>query len=93
MKKLVLTVAIVLGMTVGATAQQFSNNGQTNGGGLFGRGETPDYGNDRTNTNLPLLPNHGASGNQDASVPLGSGALLLVGFGAAYAMAKKNRKE
>ena len=92
MKKLVLTVAIVLGMTFGASAQYFGNS-QPQGGGLFGRGETPDYGNDRTNANLPLLPNHGASGNQDASVPLGSGALLLVGFGAAYALAKKSRKE
>ncbi|MCQ2319725.1 MAG: hypothetical protein MJZ91_00145 [Bacteroidales bacterium] len=90
MKKLVLTIAIVLGMTFGASAQYFGNS-QPQGGGLFGRGETPDYGNDRTANNLPLLPNHGETGNQDA--PLGSGALLLIGFGAAYAMAKKNRKE
>ena len=33
MKKLALTIAIVLGMTIGASAQ----------GGLFGRGESRDY--------------------------------------------------
>ena len=93
MKKLVLTIAIVLGMTFGASAQYFengNNNGPRQGGGVFGFGATPDYG--ATNgTSSPMLPDHGLTNNQDA--PLGSGALLLVGFGAAYAMAKKNRKE
>ena len=78
MKKLVLTIAIVLGMTFGASAQYFGDNGQPQGGGLFGRGATP------------LLPIHGQNDNQNA--PLGGGALLLIGMGAAYAMVKKNRK-
>ena len=90
MKKLVLTLAIVLGMTIGASAQYFSDNGQAQGGGLFGRGETPNYaGGDEQQ--MPLLPAHGQNTNQNA--PLGGGALLLIGFGAAYAMGKKNRKE
>ena len=89
MKKLVLTIAIVLGMTIGASAQYFGDNGQPNGGGLFGRGETRD-GDNSGSVSTPLLPAHGQSENQDA--PLGSGALMLVGFGAAYALAKKNRK-
>ncbi len=96
MKKLVLTIAVVLGMTLGASAQYFANNdAQPNqGGGLFGRGMVSDemfYGASGTNGNLPLLPLHGQEGNQDAT-PLGSGALLLIGFGAAYA-ASKRRKE
>ena len=94
MKKLVLTIAIVLGMTFGASAQYFAKNDQPNqGGGLFGRGMVSDeiyYGAAGANSNLPLLPIHNQDGNQDA--PLGSGALLLIGFGAAYA-ASKRRKE
>ena len=91
MKKLVLTIAVVLGMTLGASAQFFGDNGQSNqGGGLFGRGNTPQY-EDEGGLSTPLLPLHGQTNNQDAT-PLGSGALLLIGFGAAYA-ASKRRKE
>ena len=39
---------------------------------------------------LPGLPTHNEDENQDA--PLGSGALLLVGFGAAYALKKRKLK-
>ena len=92
MKKLVLTLAIVLGMTFGASAQYFGDNGKPQGGGLFGRGTTPENPDHAQGDNgaTPLLPIHGQEGNQDA--PIGSGALLLIGFGAAYAMVKKNRK-
>ena len=90
MKKLVLTIAVVLGMTLGASAQHFSDNGQSSqGGGLFGRGNTPQYDGEG-GSGTPLLPLHGQTDYQDA--PLGSGALLLIGFGAAYA-ASKRRKE
>lgn len=89
MKKTVLTIAIVLGMALGASAQYFSDNGQSNGGGLFGYGATRDADNGG-NTAAPLLPGHGQTTNQDA--PLGSGALLLVGFGAAYALSKRSKK-
>ncbi len=91
MKKLVLTIAIVLGMALGASAQHFGDNGQQQGGGLFGRGETCDADNGG-NTAAPLLPGHGLNTNQDAETPLGSGALLLVGFGAAYALSKRSKK-
>ena len=91
MKKIALTIAIVLGMTFGASAQYFDANGQPQGGGLFGRGATPDYADGGNGTGAPMLPAHGQSTNQDAA-PLGSGALLLIGFGAAYAMSKKNKK-
>ena len=39
---------------------------------------------------MPGLPTHGQPGNQNA--PLGGGALLLIGFGAAYALKKRNQK-
>jgi hypothetical protein len=35
----------------------------------------------------PALPGHGSEGNQPA--PLGSGIAVLIGLGAAYAVAKK----
>ena len=93
MKKTFLTIAIVLGISLSTYAQW-------GGGGLFQYGEVSDedyYGsiwyaldqnNARTLGNTPLLPGHGQSSNQDAA-PLGGGALLLIGFGAAYAL-KKN---
>ena len=62
----------------------YSNNGYS-GGGLFSRGMRA------AGDNSPMLPIHGASTNQPASAPLGSGALLLIGFGAAYAMAKRKK--
>ena len=89
MKKLALTLAIVLGMTFAASAQYFGDNGQPQGGGLFGRGETRDGGN-ASSVSTPLLPGHGLNTNQDA--PLGSGVILLIGFGAAYALSKRSKK-
>lgn len=90
MKKLVLTIAIVLGVTFGATAQesllffeemqQFTTNEDFLGGSLLGDGlETPGLPGD-----------HGGFGDVDA--PLGSGALLLIGLGAAYAVRKRKNK-
>lgn len=103
MKKIVLTVAIVLGMTMGASAQVFGNEnpysgGLFGGGGLFGRGVSPEEGGVDAGLfeqSTLGLPDHGEETNQPASqeeAPLGGGAMLLIGFGAAYAMAKK-RKE
>ena len=81
MKKLVLTIAIVLGLGIGAFAQ----------GGLFGKGETSGSSRDEGTSLLgsgPGLPGgHGEGG--DSPAPLGSGALLLIGFGAAYALKKR----
>lgn len=81
MKKLVATAAIVLGLTLGAAAQ--------NGGGLFQKGETQ---RNSSGSQGPALPAHGLEGNQPAEAPLGGGALLLIGFGAAYMMGKRKEK-
>jgi len=89
MKKISLTIAIVLGLSLTTFADP-------NQGGLFQRGEatepTPDaiYGI-RNGSDVPLLPNHNQPGNQDA--PLGSGIALLVGLGGAYLVGKKRREE
>ena len=77
MKKLVLTIAIVLGMGFAASAQ-----------GLFDRG--PESNQNRDGLLTPGLPKHNEDTNQPAT-PLGGGALLLIGFGAAYAMSKKKK--
>ena len=85
MKKLVLTIAIVLGL--GMTT--FAENG-----GLFQRGEAPAglYG-DRSTEGLmtPGLPSHGSDNNEAA--PLGSGVVALLGLGAAYLVSKKRKEE
>ena len=101
MKKLALTFAIVLGISLCSFAQ----------GGLFQYGDVNQeeesyniawysfyqdqeidnglFGIFRTAPDINT-PDHGLEGNQPA--PLGSGALLLIGFGAAYALKKKNKK-
>ena len=85
MKKLALTIAVVLGL--GLTT--FANND----GGLFQRGASePTYGlyRDREES-LLVVPGHGESDNMDA--PLGSGVAVLLGLGAAYMVAKKRKED
>ena len=89
MKKLFLTITIVIGLSLCSFAQ----------GGLFQYGEVSDdsyyaawYALDQNNelqrdALMPLLPTHGQNNNQNA--PLGGGALLFIGFGVAYAMKKR----
>ncbi|MBQ6306818.1 MAG: hypothetical protein IJK78_09655 [Bacteroidales bacterium] len=87
MKKLALTIAIVLGLTL----TTFANND----GGLFQRGASEPtsgvYGDREGGIITPIVPNHGETGNQNA--PLGSGVAVLLGLGAAYMVAKKRREE
>lgn len=90
MKKLALSIAIVLGMSLGAFAQ----------GGLFQYGNAyDDYGTRTglraplTDPLIPIVPGHGFDGSQDGTeTPLAGGALLLIGFGAAYALKKRSKK-
>ena len=92
MKKLTLTIAIILGMTMTTFAD----------GGLFQRGYNARNGfsaytyfsakvGDEDITNAPVLPSHGSDQNQPA--PLGSGIAVLMGLGAAYLIGKKRREE
>ncbi len=90
MKKQIITLAIILGLSMTGFAQ---------GGSMFHRENSGDNGsaiyeskgNDMFRSGFPGMPNHGETGNQDA--PLGSGIALLFGLGAAYAVAKKRREE
>lgn len=84
MKKTAIIIAIMLGITLGASAQNR---------GLFGYApeeESANGYNRNNNESLIYLPTeHGQDGDQ---TPLGTGALLLIGFGAAYALKKKASK-
>ena len=88
MKKLIMTTAIVLGLSLTTFAQD----------GMFHRANSGESGTSlyesRGGFNKgfgPNLPGHGETGNSDA--PLGSGIVLLAGLGAAYMVAKKRREE
>jgi hypothetical protein len=86
MKKLALTIAIVLGLSL----TTFANND----GGLFQRGASePNSGIYGTRDGIlgPNLPGHGETGDVDA--PLGSGIAVLLGLGAAYMVAKKRNED
>lgn len=87
MKKITMTLVILLGLSISSFAQE---------GGLFGKGPSRGADNDYSyrGDNDPLLnlPNqHGDTG--DSPAPLGSGVLVLAGLGAAYMVAKKNKKK
>ena len=93
MKKLTLTLTLILGLTMTTFAD----------GGLFNRGNNAKYGQASGYTYFsakdtgsgdvatPVLPPHGSENNNPA--PLGSGIAVLVGLGAAYMVAKKRREE
>jgi hypothetical protein len=90
MKKIALTLAIVLGLGMASFADP-------NGGGMFQRGSESNNvaGQHKGNSGglfaPPQLPQHGLSGNQAA--PLGSGIALLTACGAAYLIAKKRKED
>ena len=84
MKKLALTMALVLAMGLGAMAQQ--------GGGLLKRGD--GVRGDRSDLTTPVIPQFGQTNHQDGSAaPLGSGVAVLLTLGGAYLVAKKRREE
>lgn len=92
MKKLILSIAIVLGLSM----TTFAGPGD---GGLFGGGYSNQESigllgsreGEPTEIATPGLPKqHNMQGNQDA--PLGSGVIMLLGLGAAYAFTKKKEE-
>jgi hypothetical protein len=86
MKKLALTIAIVLTMGLGAFAQH----------SLLGKSNAERTGNrDLTTPAIMETHNYGndLNGNGQQPAPLGSGIAVLVGLGAAYVVAKKRKEE
>ena len=86
MKKLALTIAIVLGIGLTSFADP-------NGGGVFQRGDETTGGNSSEwfSSHAPALPRHGQTSNQSA--PLGTGIAVLTALGAAYLVGKKRHNE
>ena len=87
MKKITLTIAIVLGLSMTMFAD---------GGGLFQRGTQPEQEGvfNGNRSGMPGLPGHGETGNQDANeTPLGTGIAVLAVLGGAYLVGKKRREE
>ena len=84
MKKIITTIAIVIGLCLTSFADP-------NGGGVFGRGESTDQGNRESTLFVPQLPQHGQNGNQPA--PLGGGIMVLTTLGAAYLIGKRRKEE
>ena len=88
MKKLALTIALVLVMGLGAIAQQ--------GGGLLKRGG--GVRDDNSELTTPVLPktfnNTGdVSALNGEPAPLGSGIAVLLTLGGAYLVAKKRKED
>jgi LPXTG-motif cell wall-anchored protein len=80
MKRIVLSIALVLTLCLSASAQS---------DGFFAS-TYQEYGKEsRAGAATPGLP--GVGTDQDQSAPLGSGLLLLAGMGAAYALRRKNK--
>lgn len=87
MKKLVLTLALLVALTSGVYAQRE--------GGIFGKGYVSEEVRDGNSSgSQPLLPgSHGLDSDQNADGPLGSGIAVLVGLGAAYVLGKRRKED
>lgn len=81
MKKILLAIALLIGMTTVSFGQVFGNTD-----GFF---QEIGY-QERTTEDLPLLPAGYSSNDQDA--PLGTGLLILTALGAGYTLRKKLQK-
>ena len=84
MKKLALTLAIVLGLSMTTFAE---------GGGICQRGKTPNQKDGPTSSGFvpPTHPNHG--GDENADAPLGTGIAVLTALGAAYLVGKRRKED
>lgn len=82
MKRLALTFAIILGLASASFGQS-----------IWGKSSYDEIWRDDPVAPGIVFPNHDSGDDFDADpAPLGSGIAVLVGLGAAYAIAKK-RKE
>ena len=78
MKKVLVTLSLVLTLGLGASAQSDA---------FFSYSDVDNQ--NRQSNGLPALPMRGQSDDQPA--PVGSGLLILAGLGAAYALKRKNK--
>ena len=91
MKKLIMTIAIVLSMGAMTFAQDISAETYEERG-LFGKGGIfSKLGEDEDPLMIGLPDEHEMNGNQDT--PLGSGIAVLMGLGAAYLVGKRRKED
>ena len=94
MKKLTITIALLLGLTMTTFADgglfKRGYNAQNGSSGYNYFGAKPE-GDNAGSPAMPLLPQHGEDTNQPA--PLGSGIVLLAALGGAYLVGKRRREE
>ena len=98
MKKLAITLALVLGLGLGGFAQgnRYYSSEEVyyeGEGGLFGKGSKL-FGGAKGDGLLGLPGEHGWDDDVDGEqTPLGSGLAVLLGLGGAYIVAKKRKDE
>ena len=90
MKKLIMTIAIVLSMGTMAFAQDVEVYEER---GLFGMGKESGIFGAKAGEDALLLPDHGMTEDQDADSPLGTGIALLTALGAAYLVGKRRKED
>ena len=94
MKKLALTIAIVLTMGLGAYAQYEEDKyGIQPWFGTSLLGKEADAGTRVGEGDSPLILPGSHGGDGDVNAPLGTGIAVLMGLGAAYAVAKKRKED
>ena len=91
MKKILLAIALVLTIGLGANAQRGGRDGFFNNWNDLGNGldKYDDFDNGLRGGG-PGTPGHGGG---DTPAPLGSGLIILGALGAGYAVAKRKREE
>ena len=90
MKKLIMTIAIVLSMCATTFAQDVEVYEER---GLFGMGKESSIFGAKAGEDALLLPDHGMTDDQDADSPLGTGIALLTALGAAYLVGKRRKED
>ena len=90
MKKLIMTIAIVLSMGTMAFAQDVEVYEER---GLFGMGKESSIFGAKGDGDALMLPDHGETDDQDADSPLGTGIALLTALGAAYLVGKRRKED
>ena len=90
MKKLIMTIAIVLSLGTMVFAQDVEVYEER---GLFGMGKESGIFGAKVGEDALLLPGHGETEDQDADSPLGTGIALLTTLGAAYLVGKRRKED
>ncbi len=90
MKKLIMTIAIVLSLGTMTFAQDVEVYEER---GLFGMGKESGIFGAKAGEDALLLPDHGMTEDQDADSPLGTGIALLTALGAAYLVGKRRKED